>query len=424
MIVGSELDGSRTKKPEVIEEALRRLNMQTERDKVLMVGDREHDVSGAISCGLQCIGVAYGYGSREELERAGAVYVADTVEDLGILASPNDEETTEHVESVRKDRIGRRNKKTYGIKKGKDRTGQEDIQREVQSEKLPGEVQEVDYKMHPVRRIWQVIYPILIHQGIAILCSMIFAVYFVWDAMKHGDFMDAVGKTMETSLYQLLISSAAASVILYFIYRGDQRKRKAGIRGQKLPHVWNPPIIWFSVVILAIAGCQLLNDLIDICGLNELFPAYSDLSENLVAGQPVWLQLLTIGILAPIAEELVFRGLIFARLKEWMKPWLAMMLSALIFGAYHGNIVQFVYAFFMGLILALIYYRTGTLLTCIAAHVVANLWSLFGYTWMSRWIHGLPLGVLVGIIIELLLCVIPGYWLVADRRKKANNTAS
>ena len=116
VIVGSELDGSRTKKQEVIEEALRRLNMQTERDKVLMVGDREHDVSGAISCGLQCIGVAYGYGSREELEKAGAVYVADTVEDLGILASPNDEETTEHVESVRKDRLGRKNKKTHGRK--------------------------------------------------------------------------------------------------------------------------------------------------------------------------------------------------------------------------------------------------------------------------------------------------------------------
>ena len=425
VIVGSELDGSRTKKPEVIEEALRRLNMQTERDKVLMVGDREHDVSGAISCGLQCIGVAYGYGSREELEKAGAVYVADTVEDLGILASPNDEETTEHVESVRKDRLGHREKKLHGRKKGKEKSGPDDRQREVQPEELTGEVQEVEYKMHPVRRIWQVIYPILIHQGITILCSMIFAIYFVWDAMKNGDFMDAVGKTMGTSLYQLLVSSVAASVILYFFYRGDQRKRKAGIRGQKMPHVWNPPIIWFSVVILAMAGCQLLNDLIDISGLNELFPAYSNLSDNLVAGQPVWLQFLTIGILAPIAEELVFRGLIFARLKEWMKPWLAMILSALIFGAYHGNIVQFVYAFFMGLILALIYYRTGTLFTCIAAHVVANLWSLFGYTWMSRWIHGLPLGVLVGIIIELLLCVIPGYWLVADRRKKkANNTES
>ena len=97
VIVGSELDGRRSKKEEVIEEALLRLHMQTERDKVLMVGDKEQDVNGARSCGLQCIGVAYGYGTREELSQAGAVYIADTVEDLGILASPNDEETTEHV---------------------------------------------------------------------------------------------------------------------------------------------------------------------------------------------------------------------------------------------------------------------------------------------------------------------------------------
>ena len=105
-IVGSELDGRRTDKAEVIEEALRRMHLEEERDKVLMVGDRSHDVQGAVSCGLQCIGVTYGYGSREELESAGAVYIADSVEDLGILASPNDEETTEKVESVRKDTSG------------------------------------------------------------------------------------------------------------------------------------------------------------------------------------------------------------------------------------------------------------------------------------------------------------------------------
>ena len=57
-IVGSELDGRRTEKAEVIEEALRRMHLEEERDKVLMVGDRSHDVQGAISCGLQCIGVA------------------------------------------------------------------------------------------------------------------------------------------------------------------------------------------------------------------------------------------------------------------------------------------------------------------------------------------------------------------------------
>ena len=67
---------------EVIEEALRRMHLEEERDKVLMVGERSHDVQGAISCGLQCIGVAYGYGSREELTEAGAAKIADTVEEL------------------------------------------------------------------------------------------------------------------------------------------------------------------------------------------------------------------------------------------------------------------------------------------------------------------------------------------------------
>ena len=100
---------------EVIEEALRRMHLEEERDKVLMVGDRSHDVQGAISCGLQCIGVAYGYGSREELEKAGAVYIADSVEDLGILASPNDEETTENVESVRNIIPDREKVKKYEI---------------------------------------------------------------------------------------------------------------------------------------------------------------------------------------------------------------------------------------------------------------------------------------------------------------------
>ena len=49
-----------------------------------MVGDREHDVNGAKENDLPCIGVLYGYGSREELEAAGAAGISETVE--GLLA--------------------------------------------------------------------------------------------------------------------------------------------------------------------------------------------------------------------------------------------------------------------------------------------------------------------------------------------------
>lgn len=79
--VGSELDGRRVRKDEVIAEALARC--RAEPQSTVMVGDREHDVLGAARRGLPCVGVTYGYGSRAELERAGASALADSPEELG-----------------------------------------------------------------------------------------------------------------------------------------------------------------------------------------------------------------------------------------------------------------------------------------------------------------------------------------------------
>ena len=64
-IGGSELNGRRTNKTEVIEDVLKRLNMDKHRDQVIMVGDKEHDVYGARKAGLECIAVSFGYGTEE-----------------------------------------------------------------------------------------------------------------------------------------------------------------------------------------------------------------------------------------------------------------------------------------------------------------------------------------------------------------------
>lgn len=69
-IFGSELDGSRTRKGEVIRYALEQTGLSS--NEVIMVGDREHDVIGAAENGLKCIGVLYGHASDGELERVGA----------------------------------------------------------------------------------------------------------------------------------------------------------------------------------------------------------------------------------------------------------------------------------------------------------------------------------------------------------------
>ena len=77
-ICGATMDEKRVDKAEVIAYALEGID----RTDVVMVGDREHDILGAKANGLDAIGVLYGYGSREELEAAGAAYIADTAADI------------------------------------------------------------------------------------------------------------------------------------------------------------------------------------------------------------------------------------------------------------------------------------------------------------------------------------------------------
>lgn len=78
---GSTMGETRTNKAEVIEYALSECGI-TDKTAVVMVGDREHDIIGANKNGIDSIGVLFGYGSREELETAGATYIAETVEDI------------------------------------------------------------------------------------------------------------------------------------------------------------------------------------------------------------------------------------------------------------------------------------------------------------------------------------------------------
>lgn len=81
-IVGSEMNGGRTSKADVIEEALDRLHMGDHRDQVIMVGDKEPEVVGARKAGLKCLAVSYGYGSEDELKNAMPLKIADSAQEV------------------------------------------------------------------------------------------------------------------------------------------------------------------------------------------------------------------------------------------------------------------------------------------------------------------------------------------------------
>ena len=85
-VSGSELNGVRTKKSEVIEFALEQINVN-DLHNVIMIGDREHDIIGAAKVGIDSIGVLFGYGNREELERAGANFIVGSVKELKLMVT-------------------------------------------------------------------------------------------------------------------------------------------------------------------------------------------------------------------------------------------------------------------------------------------------------------------------------------------------
>ena len=80
-VCGSLMDESRSKKDEVIAYAIERNNI-SDKSKILMIGDRKHDILGAKKTGLKSCGVLFGYGSREELETAGADFIAKDISQL------------------------------------------------------------------------------------------------------------------------------------------------------------------------------------------------------------------------------------------------------------------------------------------------------------------------------------------------------
>lgn len=78
---GATIDETRNKKDAVIAYALKECNI-TDKSLAVMVGDRHHDIFGAKQNGISCVGVLYGFGNREELESAGADYIAEDVNAL------------------------------------------------------------------------------------------------------------------------------------------------------------------------------------------------------------------------------------------------------------------------------------------------------------------------------------------------------
>ena len=120
-------------------------------------------------------------------------------------------------------------------------------------------------------------------------------------------------------------------------------------------------------VVFVFAAMYVLNLLIEQAGIpNTMEETFVAMSRNSFG-------VLSIALLAPILEELLFRGAIQGLLQDTLKnPWKAIVISSLIFGIVHMNPAQIPFAFLLGMMFGWLYYRTGSLLPGIVGHVLNN----------------------------------------------------
>jgi len=128
---------------------------------------------------------------------------------------------------------------------------------------------------------------------------------------------------------------------------------------------------WVTLVWCVVAA---LGAIIPSVWLQEHIPELPNIAEDTfdMIMKDRW-GYLSIGLLAPLAEELVFRGAILRSLLRWTKqPWMAIAISAIFFAVAHLNPAQLPHAFLVGLLLGWMYYRTDSIVPCVVYHWVNN----------------------------------------------------
>lgn len=95
-----------------------------------------------------------------------------------------------------------------------------------------------------------------------------------------------------------------------------------------------------------------------------------------IYSEPFYLQILVIGFLMPVSEELMFRGLVFERISNYGSETAGVIITSLIFGFYHGTMIQIAYAFVFSLFMIFAYKRSGSFSAPIVFHIVSNLSAL------------------------------------------------
>lgn len=337
VVVGSELDGTRSNKDEVVQEALNRLfaYKPIQKGQVYMIGDRKYDVEGAKALGVESVGVTYGYGSMEELKAAKADYIVRSVEELEKFLLRGVEE--------------------------------------------PGPDGEGEAKGLNFSRIWVMLYSFLIFMVVRSIIVQAFDLICValWstDLQQALDAFVVEGKEGFTFTGNQIVLKSALGFVggALSIRKNAKLLIQKTAEDTKLNFLRKEEVSSYLLLAGASIGSVLgLNLLLELSGIVDNSGAYQAVAADQYSASFL-LGLIAYGVISPIAEELLFRGIIHNYMRRFIDVKMALLLSSALFGIYHMNIVQGIYGFLMGCLIAYAYEYFGEFKLAVAVHMASNI---------------------------------------------------
>ncbi len=199
---------------------------------------------------------------------------------------------------------------------------------------------------------------------------------------KQYDFSDLLTLTMDMDFNTIaMIIFSFCCIVIFGIW---YRKRCGGTFHINVKKEVHP--LEIAGIVLLIPGTQYLSALVSGF-ISVLFPswleAYEELLETAGLGADISLIMFLYSVLlAPISEELIFRGVTLRIAQRAFPFWIANTIQAFLFGVFHMNPLQGCYTFVIGLILGYICHKGGSIYHVIFFHFLFNLWGTTAAQWM------------------------------------------
>lgn len=236
-------------------------------------------------------------------------------------------------------------------------------------------------KRNWAKSIWGIISPMLIYIGIQIVVVMViqagYTAYWYMQGVSFHEIAFMISDALQGKELMLTMISALVTIpILGFLMKRDIDRQKASNTLTKFR--LSNKLLYLLIIPFAIFNMEWANMFVSVLQIfmpEFMLDSYSG-TQSAIYESSVILQIAAAGIVAPVVEELIFRGLIYKRIKEISNIKTAAVLSAVIFGVFHGNWVQAPYAFFIGLAAVFVYEKYKSVMAPILLHISANMASV------------------------------------------------